>query len=408
MSRRSIYSLIFTESSLIKALSAVVGSFVSSSIFYPLNVARLKLQCDPDLINALNNDSSSQFTFVKVIYDMIKKQGFLSLYQGWTANSISLCIGSFIYFYLNNAFRLLYQRRRGGMDNQDLSYTAHILVASISGIVNILITTPLWVATTRLTMQDRQQEKEQQLIMSSTTRRRTDLASINPQIPSVETEEKEIHHVKKTLKRDLVIIPPTIKRTRSGSYVYQRSNKTYNGLFHCLYEIYNEGGVKALWAGLVPSLFLVSNPAIQTVTYEKLLIWYENFKARTCNPFEFFLLAAFAKAVATIFTYPLQVAQSQLQNHSGGNNNNETTISEMGNEGDEHVIVGQSPSLFTILLDIYSEKGTSGLFSGIYAKMWQTVLNSAFMYMTYETVNRFINLVIVSQRRRRRVPFMKR
>ena len=76
MSRRSIYSLIFTESSLIKALSAVVGSFVSSSIFYPLNVARLKLQCDPDLINALNNDSSSQFTFVKVIYDMIKKQGF--------------------------------------------------------------------------------------------------------------------------------------------------------------------------------------------------------------------------------------------------------------------------------------------------------------------------------------------
>ena len=175
-----------------------------------------------------------------------------------------------------------------------------------------------------------------------------------------------------------------------------------------VYEIYNEGGVKALWAGLVPSLFLVSNPAIQTVTYEKLLIWYENFKARTCNPFEFFLLAAFAKAVATIFTYPLQVAQSQLQNHSGGNNNNETTISEMGNEGDEHDIVGQSPSLFTILLDIYSEKGTSGLFSGIYAKMWQTVLNSAFMYMTYETVNRFINLVIVSQRRRRRVPFMKR
>ena len=47
------------------------------------------------------------------------------------------------------------------MDNQDLSYTAHIFVASISGIVNILITTPLWVATTRITIQDRQQEKEQ-------------------------------------------------------------------------------------------------------------------------------------------------------------------------------------------------------------------------------------------------------
>ena len=41
------------------------------------------------------------------------------------------------------------------MDNKDLSYLAHIVVASISGMINVLITTPLWVATTRLTLQDR-------------------------------------------------------------------------------------------------------------------------------------------------------------------------------------------------------------------------------------------------------------
>ena len=102
--RSSIRSVLFSESSFIKALSAVVGAFVSSSIFYPLNIVRLKLQCDRNLVNDLNYNSSSQFTFLKVIHDMIKKHGVLSLYQGWTANSISLCIGSFIYFYLNNAF----------------------------------------------------------------------------------------------------------------------------------------------------------------------------------------------------------------------------------------------------------------------------------------------------------------
>ena len=151
--------------------------------------------------------------------------------------------------------------------------------------------------------------------------------------------------------------------------------------------------MQSLWAGLVPSLFLVSNPAIQTVTYEKLLLWYEDSISRTCAPFEFFILAAIGKALATLLTYPLQVAQSQQQNNAGRKPN--------GGNG----ITAQPPSLITILLKVYSKQGVSGLFRGIYAKLWQTILNSAFMYMTYETVQRFITMVLMSQRRRRRVPF---
>ena len=42
-------NVVFSEQALVKALSAVVGSFVSSSLFYPLNVARLQLQCNPNV-----------------------------------------------------------------------------------------------------------------------------------------------------------------------------------------------------------------------------------------------------------------------------------------------------------------------------------------------------------------------
>ena len=147
-------NVVFNEQSLVKAMSAVVGSFVSSSLFYPLNVARLKLQCNPNVAGNMKQGLLSNFAFLKVIHHIINTQGFFALYQGWAANSLSLCLGSFVYFYLNSALQILYRRRRGGIDNKDLSYLAHIAVASISGMINVLITTPLWVATTRLTLQD--------------------------------------------------------------------------------------------------------------------------------------------------------------------------------------------------------------------------------------------------------------
>jgi len=37
----------------------------------------------------------------------------------------------------------------------------------------------------------------------------------------------------------------------------------HKGIFQVVQEIYQEGGLKAFWNGLVPSLILVINPALQ-------------------------------------------------------------------------------------------------------------------------------------------------
>ena len=70
MSSRNLATpnVVFNEQSLVKALSAVVGSFVSSSLFYPLNVARLKLQCNPNVAGNMKQGLLSNFAFLKVIY----------------------------------------------------------------------------------------------------------------------------------------------------------------------------------------------------------------------------------------------------------------------------------------------------------------------------------------------------
>lgn len=73
-------------------------------------------------------------------------------------------------------------------------------------------------------------------------------------------------------------------------------------------------GIPALWAGAMPSLILVTNPAIQFMIYEMLkrrltkLSGNNQIKGSTA-----LLLGAISKSLSTILTYPLQVVQSKLR-----------------------------------------------------------------------------------------------
>lgn len=83
-------------------------------------------------------------------------------------------------------------------------------------------------------------------------------------------------------------------------------------------RIINEEGYAKLWAGMSSSLLLCCNPAIQFAVYEtikKILIARKPKDAnlRALSGLEAFALGAFAKWIATVATYPLQVAQTRLR-----------------------------------------------------------------------------------------------
>ena len=83
-------------------------------------------------------------------------------------------------------------------------------------------------------------------------------------------------------------------------------------------RIINEEGYAKLWAGMSSSLLLCCNPAIQFAVYEtikKILIARkpQDAKVRALSGLQAFALGAFAKWIATVATYPLQVAQTRLR-----------------------------------------------------------------------------------------------
>lgn len=131
--------------------------------------------------------------------------------------------------------------------------------------------------------------------------------------------------------------------------------------------------------GVGPSLMLVSNPSIQFVAYERLKLWVTEQVAKRGNKppitsLEFFIIGAIAKAVATVFTYPIQLAQTKMRNDKNLSINTNT---------------------FEVLRNIYMKDKIAGLFRGMDAKLWQTVLTAAFQFLTYERTHQFVTSILM-------------
>ena len=281
--------LLFSRINLVHAFSGATGSVVAMSLFYPLEILRTRLQVDDrkDLIHLLS-----------LVGEVVTEEGWACLYEGIQPVLISLYCSNFIYFYTYTGLKLLVSRR-------GLSHSAplDLLIAAVSGSVNVLVTSPIWVVNTRIKLQ-------------------------NARI-----------------------------RTEGGDV--QTRAERYTGLVDGLVKISREEGVSQLWSSVLPSLILVSNPAIQFMVYE---MAKRRFKQTGASALSVFVMGAVAKLIATILTYPIQVGQARLRASS------------------------REKGLLLCLIELVRNKGVLGLFRGLEAKLLQTVLTSAFMFVIYEKI----------------------
>lgn len=198
------------------------------------------------------------------------------------------------------------------------SALSDLLLGSLAGVVNVFSTTPFWVVNTRLKM-------------------------------------KGLGH--------------RIKDNTAN----------YDNLIDGLIYIGRTEGAKGLWAGALPSLLLVTNPAIQFMVYESLKRRLTADGGRNTSAVTFFAIGAVAKAIATVLTYPLQVIQTKLRH---------------GNT-DKSLDLPPDTDMLQMLLVILKKQGLAGLFRGLEAKLLQTVLTAALMFMTYEKIARFVTMLLV-------------
>ncbi|XP_074083106.1 peroxisomal membrane protein PMP34 isoform X1 [Macrotis lagotis] len=290
---------VLSYESLVHAVAGAVGSVTAMTVFFPLDTARLRLQVD--------EKRKSKNTHM-VLMEIIKEEGLLAPYRGWFPVISSLCCSNFVYFYTFNSLKAIWVKGQHSTTGKDL------VVGFVAGVVNVLLTTPLWVVNTRLKLQGAKFRNE-----------------------------------------DIV---PT----------------NYKGIFDAFHQIMRDEGILALWNGTLPSLLLVFNPAIQFMFYEGLKRQLLKRRAQVraqLSSLDVFVIGAIAKAIATTVTYPMQTVQSILRFGRHRLNPENRTLGSLRN-------------VLYLLHQRVRRFGVMGLYKGLEAKLLQTVLTAALMFLVYE------------------------
>ncbi|XP_021714594.1 folate transporter 1, chloroplastic-like isoform X2 [Chenopodium quinoa] len=247
------------------------------------------------------------------IFTIARSEGLRGLYAGFTPAVIgsSISWGLFFFFYSRA------KKRYSGDEEDKLSPGHHLAAAAEAGALVSFFTNPVWVIKTRLQLQ-------------------------NP-----------------------------LHQTRQ-----------YSGVYDALRTITKEEGWTALYRGIWPSLLLVSHGAIQFTAYEelrKLLVDFKSEKAKTkdvevLNSLDYTFLGASSKVAAILFTYPVQVIRSRLQQRPNQDG------------------VPRYADSFHVIKETARFEGLRGFYKGITANLLKNVPASAVTFVVYENVLKVFNL----------------
>ncbi|XP_068216223.1 peroxisomal membrane protein PMP34 [Palaemon carinicauda] len=170
-------------------------------------------------------------------------------------------------------------------------------------------------------------------------------------------------------------------RLRSGQQASPQTHN-YKNLLDGLIQVKQKEGIAGLWSGACSSLILTINPAIQFMAYEAMKRHMQRtYGSQQLNSLDVFKVGAAAKAIATVLTYPIQLVQAK-QRH-----------------GHTYEGLPQKPGLIAMLLFILRKHGFTGLFKGLEAKILQTVLTAALMFVCYEKIAGIVFAVLMGNKK---------
>ncbi|XP_057665625.1 mitochondrial folate transporter/carrier-like [Diorhabda carinulata] len=127
-------------------IAGISGGVTSTLILHPLDVIKIRFA-----VNDGRLQSVPKYTgIVNAFTTIFNREGIRGLYQGVTPNVWGAGASWGLYFLFYNSLK---NWLREGDTNVSLRASTHLLIASQSGFMTLLLTNPLWVVKTRLCLQ---------------------------------------------------------------------------------------------------------------------------------------------------------------------------------------------------------------------------------------------------------------
>ncbi|KAJ6515915.1 mitochondrial carrier domain-containing protein [Mycena sanguinolenta] len=291
-----------SESPAVHAAAGGAAGIVAMTATYPLIFLSTRA--------AVETKNESKSTYQAVV-DIIKREGPLGMYSGLSSSLLGIAVTNGVYYYF-------YERARGIVQKgKALTTGESIIMGIIAGSATTIISNPIWVVQTKQAVQ-----------------------TLNEAEPSLDPSQ-----------------PKVVKKL---------------SIIETVRLVLREGGIQGFWRGIGPALVLVINPVLQYTAFEQMknfLIARRTTKLRAAglatavavlSDWDFFLLAALAKLIATSSTYPYIVVKSRLQ--AG------------------HANALKYKSALDGLLTILKDEGLQGLYKGVGNKLIQSVLTAAILF----------------------------
>ncbi|XP_036366337.1 peroxisomal membrane protein PMP34 isoform X5 [Octopus sinensis] len=209
----SFINEILSYRTLVYAIAGATGGVISLAICYPLETARTQIQVD--------NDGQKKKTF-PLLKKIVREEGIFAVYRGFCSTMLTLWSSYLIYFYVFNTLKNIVPT-----DKQNWFSLKYLLFGYLAAVVNVLITTPFWSASTRLRMQG--------------------------------------------VKLD------------SPKFKYNKQKQLYTGILDVIHDVIKRDGFLNLWNGSLASFVLASNPAIQCLFYETPKRYLQHASGKQCG-----------------------------------------------------------------------------------------------------------------------------
>ena len=330
--------------------------------------------------------------------------GLAGLYRGIEPAVIGTVTSQTVYNYVYASLRVATARmknkgvrEKNGAGAAGLGALESLAIASVAGSINVVLTIPIWTVCVRM-QAERANEGEGKVSSPNAAERGAERGAER------DDDEKNDGVFSRTLRalkkkaRAAASSDGSVSSRASGSArgggVDERGPHVRKKTFlETTGAVWEENGLAGFWRGVVPSLIMVSNPALQYAFYESASDAFRRRRAKTqrgvagsspsgtlgaLTAWEVFVAASLAKMGATVLTYPVLLVKTRLQaSGSRGGKKPKTTFAR------------EAPSYdgaFDALRRIAREEGLAAFYRGMGTKMTQTVFAAALMFVTKEEI----------------------
>ncbi|KAG0558065.1 hypothetical protein KC19_10G002000 [Ceratodon purpureus] len=347
----------------VNGLAGAGGGIVSLVLTYPLLVVNTRQQTERkakanngelDVDAVLSSNASSKLTVptgtVQEIFKVIRTEGWGGLYRGFMPSLLGTAFlqGAYYYFYQllrNEAEARAQKSKKLGYADASVGMLTSLVIATVAGCANVLLTNPIWVIVTRMQTQAQAQKRSE---MAKNNKNKTSSG---------------------------YFVSPSVDLATASNLSNSSPSTAGQGTLDTVKDLYNEAGVRGFWKGVLPSLIMVCNPAVQFMLYE---ITSRGVKHVSAS--EVFLLGAIAKLGATVVTYPLLVVKSRLQ-----------AKQEIG---DKYL---QYSGTLDAIVEMLRFEGVTGFYKGMSTKIVQSVMAAAILFMIKEELVKAARALITKQ-----------